>query len=664
MLTSLNGPDALNRQGSDASMDGSSHSNNSTTATATKIQSSVTTKTGTTATAIGDSKKLTDDDGSKGKIITKEAIAQGNPKLTLYLKYFRFCGGKWFAIAWLVLSFAWQALTVAQSFTLKAWINEMTAGQNNGPGFWKYVIVSIASFGALLARTVLITSGSIKASESVHDAITARVFGAPVSFFDQTPLGRIFNRFSSDIVTLDKDLMNDINTYCDMLFSVIGVVAVVAVSIPWYLQTSRQLKRLESVNRSPLYAHFSESVNGAILDVDNIDSASGGLVLTYVLQYTIAAALSLSKFADLFYVTLRFSTAVDAYTHTHNLYTTVTFTIRLHAQMEMSVNSIERLDEYCNIEQEAPAIVYSNRPPQSWPHEGAMTLRNVTLKYASSTEPVLHGISFNVPAHTSVGIAGRTGAGKSSLANALFRIVECQPGSAIEIDGVDILKIGLDDLRKKLAIIPQEPTLFQCCVHAATTSMLARAYMPFGSIADARRHSTPHGTIRSNIDPFNEYTDVQIWAALEQCHLSEFVQSTSAKLQHEITASGSNLSVGQRQLLCLARALLRQAKVILLDECTANVDYETDAAIQDTMQAGFGHCTRLCIAHRLQTVCNFDLILVLGAGKVLEYDTPIALLRNKESTFYGMCQQTGDLRNLIRLAEEAHTARESNNKAS
>jgi ATP-binding cassette, subfamily C (CFTR/MRP), member 1 len=364
MLTSLNGPDALNRQGSDASMDGSSHSNNSTAATATKIQSSDTTKTGTATTAIGgDSKKPTDvDDGSKGKIITKEAIAQGNPKLTLYLKYFRFCGGKWFAIAWLVLSFVWQALTVAQSFTLKTWINEMTAGQNNGPGFWKYVIVSIASFAALLARTVLITSGSIKASKSVHDAITARVFGAPVTFFDQTPLGRIFNRFSSDIVTLDKDLMNDINTYCDMLFSVIGVVAVVAVSIPWlilamvpilgmcywygnrYLQTSRQLKRLESVNRSPLYAHFSESVNGAstirsyeaekrfiavnekhtdvvnrshiylwcanywvtnrvrllgsvvcglvglflVLDVDNIDSASGGLVLTYVLQYTIA----------------------------------------------------------------------------------------------------------------------------------------------------------------------------------------------------------------------------------------------------------------------------------------------------------------------------------------------------------------------------------------
>jgi ABC-type multidrug transport system fused ATPase/permease subunit len=361
MLTSLNGPDALNRQGSNASMDGSSHSSNITATTATKIQSSDTTKTGT-ATAIGDCKKLTDDDGSKGKIIVKEALAQGNPKLTLYLKYFRFCGGKWFAIAWVVLSFAWQALTVAQSFTLKTWINEMTAGQNNGPGFWKYVIVSIASFGALLARTVLITSGSIKASKSVHDAITARVFGAPVSFFDQTPLGRIFNRFSSDIVTLDKDLMNDINTYCDMLFSVIGVVAVVAVSIPWlilamvpilgmcywygnrYLQTSRQLKRLESVNRSPLYAHFSESVNGAstirsyeaekrfiavnekhtdvvnrshiylwcanywvtnrvrllgsvvcglvglflVLDVDNIDSASGGLVLTYVLQYTIA----------------------------------------------------------------------------------------------------------------------------------------------------------------------------------------------------------------------------------------------------------------------------------------------------------------------------------------------------------------------------------------
>jgi ATP-binding cassette, subfamily C (CFTR/MRP), member 1 len=365
ILTSLNGPESLQRQGSNASIDSSTSTTTATTTTATKVQSSDTSKTA--ATAIGDSKKPAADDGSKGKIITKEAIAQGNPKLTLYLKYFRFCGGQWFAIAWLVLSFAWQALTVAQSFTLKTWINEMTAGQNNGPGFWKYVIVSIASFGALLARTVLITGGSIKASKSVHDAITARVFGAPVSFFDQTPLGRIFNRFSSDIVTLDKDLMNDINTYSDMLFSVIGVVAVVAVSIPWlilamfpvlglcyyygarYLQTSRQLKRLESVNRSPLYAHFSESVNGAstirsyeaekrfiavneqhtdvvnrshiylwcanywvtnrvrllgsivcglvglflVLDVDNIDSASGGLVLTYVLQYTIAGMLLL-----------------------------------------------------------------------------------------------------------------------------------------------------------------------------------------------------------------------------------------------------------------------------------------------------------------------------------------------------------------------------------
>ncbi|KAG5181922.1 P-loop containing nucleoside triphosphate hydrolase protein [Tribonema minus] len=604
-------------------------------------------------------------EAKRGLIIAKEAHAQGNPKLSLYMRYFKYCGGSWFGAAWLGLSLLWQALTVAQSFYLKEWINEMAADNDNGPGLWRYIAVSVGSFFALLARTIIITGGSVQASKRVHHAMATSVFGAPISWFDATPLGRIFNRFSSDIVTLDKDLMNDISTYGDMLLGVVGVVAVIAVAIPvltvamlpvlllcyWYgeryLQTSRQLKRLEAVNRSPLYAHFSESINGAstirafsqeqrfietncahvdklnrchlylwcanywltnrvrligsavcglvgvflVADVSNIDGSTGGLVLTYVLQFTVS----------------------------------IVFTVRLHAQMEMSVNSIERLDEYCNLKQEAPAIIPDNRPPDGWPQHGSIDIRNLTLKYASSTAPVLHNLTFHVPERTRVGIVGRTGAGKSSLTNALFRMVEPQAGSIITIDGVDIMKIGLKDLRRNLAIIPQEPTLFQ-------------------------------GTIRSNIDPFNEYADTQIWEALGQCHLDDYVRSTEKQLSHEISDAGSNLSVGQRQLMCMARALLRRAAVLILDEATANIDRETDTIIQETMKEGFQDCTILCIAHRLHTVVYYDKILVLEAGRVAEYDTPRHLLKDKSSRFYGLCRQSGDLRTLIRMAEEGQEA--------
>ncbi|CAM9318351.1 unnamed protein product, partial [Discosporangium mesarthrocarpum] len=523
-------------------------------------------------------------DESKAKIIDVEATAVGRPKAALYLSYFRFCGGVWFGIMWAALSSIWQGLTVAQGFTLKTWINQLTEESNGGPsanrGMWVYITISILGFLSLLLRTLLITSGSLNASKVVHSKMSTSVFGAPVGWYDSTPLGRIFNRFSSDVVTLDKDLMNDISSYTDLLLGVVGVVVVIAVAIPIltialvpilalcyyfsyrYLQTSRQLKRLEAITRSPLYAHFGESVNGVstiraykaedrfikkseecmdalnnahmslwcsnywlsnrvrwigatvcglvaaflVAQVANIDGSTGGLVITYSLNFTL----------------------------------TVVFTVRLHAQMEMSVNSIERLDEYCKLPQEAPAIVPDKRPQGTWPSTGEVDVKNLTLKYASASEPILHGVTFHVPPQTRVGIVGRTGAGKSSLMNALFRMVEPQPGSSVVIDGMDVLTMGLQDLRRRLAIIPQDPTLFE-------------------------------GTVRSNVDPFNEYTDAQVWDALSQCRLHSFTSSQQEKLQYPVSAGGSNLSVGQKQLMCMARALLRRAAVLVMDEATANV---------------------------------------------------------------------------------------------
>eukprot|EP00903_Cladosiphon_okamuranus_P011464 g10798.t1 len=596
------------------------------------------------------------------KLVEAEKRAVGRPKLALFTSYFRYCGGLWFGILWALLSSAWQALTVAQSFTLKTWINQMATGEDSGSGLWMYIIVSIASFFALLIRTLLITSGSLRASSTVHNEMAKSVFGAPVSWFDSTPLGRIFNRFSSDIITLDKDLMNDVSSYSDMLLGVVGVVVVISVAIPVltvamipvlglcyyyanrYLQTSRQLKRLEAVTRSPLYTHFGESVDGVATirayeaegrfiegsedRVNNLNRAHfslwcanywltnrvrmiGALVCALVGGFLVGSVDSIDG-----------STAGLVITYSLNFTLSIVFTVRLHAQMEMSINSIERLDEYCKLPQEAPAVIPDRRPPSNWPSAGEMDVKNLTLKYATSNEPVLHGLTFHVPPHTRVGIVGRTGAGKSSLMNAIFRMVEPLPGSSVVIDGQNVLRMGLQDLRRRLAIIPQDPTLFV-------------------------------GTVRSNIDPFDDYSDADVWGALRQCRLHDYISAQDLKLEHPVHAHGSNLSVGQRQLMCMARALLRHAAVLVMDEATANVDPETDALIQEAMKEGFGECTILCIAHRLHTVAFYDRVLVLDKGEVSEYDTPLALLENPDSAFRSMCEKTGDLEGLKRVAEES-----------
>ncbi|CAN0354496.1 unnamed protein product [Pylaiella littoralis] len=618
-----------------------------------------------TDASIGDVKEMTESAKTKPskRLIELEKKATGRPKLHLFTSYFRYCGGLWFGIAWAGLSTAWQALTVAQSFTLKTWINQMARGERNGSGLWQYIAISVASFLALLVRTLLITSGSLRASSTVHKDMAKSVVGAPVSWYDATPLGRIFNRFSSDIITLDKDLMNDVSSYSDMLLGIVGVVVVISTAVPIltvfmlpvlglcyyyanrYLQTSRQLKRLEAVTRSPLYTHFGESVAGAAtirafeaegrfikgseVRVDSLNRAHYALwcsnywLTNRVRMIGAAVCAIVGGFLVASVSTIDGSTAGLVMTYSLNFTLTIVFTVRLHAQMEMSVNSIERLDEYCKLPQEAPAVIPDRRPPPNWPSAGEVDIKNLTLKYASSTEPVLHGLTFHVPARTRVGVVGRTGAGKSSLMSALFRIVEPMPGSSMVVDGEDILRMGLDDLRRRLAIIPQDPTLFV-------------------------------GTVRSNIDPFDDYSDTDVWDALRQCRLYDFIAAQDLKLQHGVSAEGSNLSVGQRQLMCMARALLRRAAVLVMDEATANVDPETDALIQEAMKEGFGDCTILCIAHRLlHTVAFYDRVLVLDQGRVAEYDTPLALLANPDSEFRAMCEKSGDLEGLMRVAEES-----------
>lgn len=282
--------------------------------------------------------------------------------------------------------------------------------------------------------------------------------------------------------------------------------------------------------------------------------------------------------------------------------------VRVASWTENAFNAVERIGYYSTVEPEAE-LRSKSPPPADWPRSGKIEFRGVDMRYRAGLPLVLDGVDFQVEPTHKVGIVGRTGAGKSSTLVALFRLVE-PTGGSIVIDGRDITKMGLHELRSKMSIIPQEPVLFT-------------------------------GTIRFNLDPFEAHSDAEVWEALRRAHLDEFVRSHPDQLAMNVQENGDNFSVGQRQLVCLARALLRKCRILVLDEATASVDVETDALIQQTIKAEFGDCTMLIIAHRLHTVIDCDRVLVLSAGRVEEYDTPHALLEKPDGMFSGMVDATG-----------------------
>lgn len=296
--------------------------------------------------------------------------------------------------------------------------------------------------------------------------------------------------------------------------------------------------------------------------------------------------------------------------------------MRQSTELENQMTSVERVLEYTNLDQEKNLETPPEKKPRStWPENGEIRFINLYLRYSPSDPPVLKSLNFTIKPKEKVGIVGRTGAGKSSLIAALFQLTETE--GAILIDGVDTKDLGLHDLRSKISIIPQEPVLFS-------------------------------GTMRKNLDPFDEYTDEVLWKALQDVELKEVVQDLVAGLESKVSEGGSNFSVGQRQLVCLARAIIRNNKILVLDEATANVDPQTDGLIQTTIRKKFAECTVLTIAHRLHTVMDSDKVLVMDAGRMVEFDQPFQLLQNKQGVFYGMVQQTGKAMAdaLYRVAEQ------------
>ena len=576
---------------------------------------------------------------------------------------------------------------------------------------WYYLIV-YAILGILyilisLVREGYIFWGSLRASQKLHDKLLKAVTRARLQFFDTTPLGQLMNRFSKDIEAVDQDVSPVAVGVLGCLASLISIVVLICVITPgfliagffisliywaigaFYIRSSRDLKRLESVQRSPIYQQFGETLSGVVTiraygderrfirdNQHRVDTHNRPFIYLWAtnrwlaLRVDFAGAL-VTFFAGVFVIqsigTIDAGSAGLSLTYAIMFTENILWLVRLYSANEQNMNSVERVKEYMEVEQEAQAIVEDQRPPKNWPSKGAIQFINYSTRYRADLEPVLRELTFSIQPGERVGIVGRTGAGKSSLTLALFRGLEAYEGR-IMVDDIDIGSIGLQDLREAITIVPQDPTLFT-------------------------------GTIRSNLDPFTLFTDEEIFVTLRRVQLigspigassvptpaiptiltppdspqdnlengvgedlGRRITNTSSEntnpfhnLQTAVAESGSNLSQGQRQLLCLARALLKNPKVLIMDEATASIDYATDAKIQHTL-GEVKDSTIVTIAHRLQTIIDYDKVLVLDKGKLIEYDSPWELINREEGVFRGMCEMSGDLDNLI---EGAKTAKEN-----
>ncbi|KAI9346242.1 ABC transporter type 1, transmembrane domain-containing protein [Obelidium mucronatum] len=694
------------------------------------------------------------------KIVDDEDKSTGSVKMAVYVSYFRASGGIWFFIIFLLAFILSTGVSFLSDFWIKVWTDaskpaslalstnsKLEFAENSVYWFlstrkfnanadrlvttpitqnpWKVAPTSeyLAKHDALYYITIyaglsllgLLVSvltrlwvlyGGLLGSRALHAKLSAAVFGAPMRFFEKTPVGRLLNRFTKDMATIDNECMDSLDSFFRLIISMVStvvlilyvapvsafVIPVIAFCYSWisslYLEASRELKRLESVSNSPIYAQFSETLIGVStvrafgsekkfsdqmedkVDANNRNSfylwtANRWLnlrceylsaVMTSVVGLAIIAAGLDPGWAGL--------TMIYVFEFTSNL----TWLIRCHANMDMAMNAVERVDEYSMIEQEAAAIIPGNRPPMLWPSHGEIHVRNLSLRYQPDLPNVLHDLTFSTRASEKIGVVGRTGAGKSTLTLAFFRILNQFEGQIV-IDGIDISKIGLRDLRNRLTIIPQDPVLFE-------------------------------GTLRFNLDPLGAYQDDVIWDAVKSVGLLESMQTGSSSadaksqasnkgsssngntvpsvedegqisrpesptsrggglkltLDFEVSESGSNFSQGQRQLICMARAILRQTKVFFLDEATASVDEVSDANIQKTIRTSFKDATVVTIAHRLRTIIDYDRVLVLERGKIEEFDTPINLLKKKSGIFKTMCEESGEYSELVKMATIASSS--------
>lgn len=579
-------------------------------------------------------------------------------------------------------------------------VNEASASDDSRSNLWYYLavylILSVLSVAFGTLKYFVTYLASIYASKKMFEKMMFTILRAPLRWLDTTPVGRITNRFSSDFNQLDSRIsgvlaftmyrfLETLSITVTALFvspfmilvALVLLLFVLLVAL-FYLAGAREIKRLESTSKSPIFEQFASVLAGvgtirAFDKVDDYKSRMYGRIDTFarahwhnwvfnrwmgfqlniigaVFALVVAAVIVSLKDIDASLAGFALSFALQ-YT------SSIISVIRGYANLEMIMNATERIVEYAALPTED---LGGEKPPASWPTKGRLEVHDLVAGYAPDLPPVLKGLTFAIEPQQRVGVVGRTGAGKSSLTLALFRFIHVREGEVF-IDGINTNTMTLHDLRSRLAIIPQDPVLFS-------------------------------GTIRSNLDPFDEHTDAELHDALERVHLildtsapsrdptlvasegsssdteqpqpssSDNAAPADADAHHDnvnifnnllskISEGGLNLSQGQRQLLCLARAIVSQRRILVLDEATSAVDMATDVLIQRSIREEFDQSTLLVIAHRLSTIADFDRILVMGEGRVLEYDSPKRLYEAK-GVFWDMCNSSGEKEELEKIIME------------
>ena len=550
------------------------------------------------------------------------------------------------------LLIASQGANIATSLWLSFWTSNKF-GYSTGQYIGAYAALGVMQALLMFSFSVSLSILGTRSSKVMLQRAMTRVLRAPMSFFDTTPLGRITNRFSKDVDIMDNNLTDAMRMYFFTLAMIVSVFTLIIVyfhyfaialgplflmflfSASYYRASAREMKRHEAVLRSDVFARFSEAVSGTssirAYGLQNhfvkglrasVDQMNSAYYLTFSNQRWLSVRLDtignlLVFTTGILVVTSRFNVSPSisglVLSYILSIVQMIQFTVRQLAEVENAMNATERIHYYGTELDEEPPLILAKVDP-AWPQSGQITFDDVEMRYRAGLPLVLRGLTMTIQGGERIGIVGRTGAGKSSIMSTLFRLVELS-GGTISIDGVNIATVGLKDLRTRLAIIPQDPTLFR-------------------------------GTIRSNLDPFNEHTDLELWSALRQSDLVDASASLDEKthgrihLDGVVEEEGLNFSLGQRQLMALARALVRGSQIIVCDEATSSVDMETDQKIQRTMATGFKGKTVLCIAHRLKTIINYDRICVMDQGTIAELDKPLKLWE-AGGIFRGMCDRSG-----------------------
>ncbi|XP_071949500.1 ATP-binding cassette sub-family C member 5-like [Antedon mediterranea] len=605
-----------------------------------------------------------------GQLIQKEVQTEGAIKGVTFRGYINAMGGVFMFIFMLSSYLLMMAALTFNNTWLSYWLGEGSGELKNNetdeisdniadnPDLDFYTMIYGLSLVAIIffaaCKSGIFAKLTLKASSNLHDDLFNTVLRCPMSFFDTTPTGRILNRFSSDLNEVDTLLPLNMELFLQNTFTVFFALLVICVIFPYFLlaviplgivfaiiltiyrRGIRDLKRIENICRSPYFSHISATVQGlstihAYEKTDEFIQRFKELLDYQSLPYLLfrisarwagvrleSLVIIISTLTNLLIVVFKgdISPATAGLVISYTVQITGLFQLLviMASETEARFTSVERILDYIReLKPEAPATIQDKKPAKEWPDKGHIQFKNYKMRYREGLPLVLKGVNLEIKPQEKIGIVGRTGSGKSSLGVGLFRLVEAADGDII-IDGVKIGAIGLTDLRSQLSIIPQDPVLFV-------------------------------GTVRYNLDPTNSFEDVDLWKSLERTYMKEKIQSLDNKLEATVVEGGDNFSIGERQLLCMARALLRNSKVLMLDEATAAIDTETDSLVQKTIREEFKECTMLTIAHRLNTIMDCDRILVMDAGKVAEYDKPSNLLANSNSIFAGMVAASESQRN-------------------